>query len=120
MEAPEKPKVRSRVTPLEDVARFESLIGKKFLKRGDSSNHDVFVPKSIFPEYLMAADEMGDGGNSPFAARFCVERCKNGDLEPEPAAPQIIFGREIRARPPAKEFFQDCALFVEQYEEKHE
>jgi hypothetical protein len=107
---------RNRATKLEDIPVYESLIDRKFKRRDGKSPHDVFTPIHIFEEYLMEADEME---SSAICARFCVQRSSNGNGETEPAT-QLIFGREIRARRPANEFFQDCARFVELHEEVRE
>jgi hypothetical protein len=105
---------RSRVTPIEDVPKYEAMIDRKFRLKNGESPQDIFTPVHIFEEFLHGADEME---SSATCVRFCVQRTSNnGNGEPAPA-PQLILGREIRAKAPAKEFFRDCALFAEQFEE---
>jgi hypothetical protein len=106
------PAPRSRVTPLADIPGYEALIDRRF-KRKDGSTQDVFTPKGITPWFIMEENQMDETSN--ICARFYVERSSNG--EPEPPTHELILGRPVRARAPAKSFFQDCALFVEQFEE---
>ena len=119
-EAAKPAQPRSRITSLEDAAKFENMVGKKFVRKDGSENGHVFEVKNITPFWVMASDEMGSGdGNTPFVARFYIEKSR-GTREAETPAPHLILGRSVVARPPVTAFMIDCEKFCEQFEETHE
>jgi hypothetical protein len=113
VKAPEAP----RITRLEDVPKYELMVGKKFVRKDGSSNGEVYIPKNVYPQWVMGSAEMADGGgNSPFVAKFYVEQSRNGG-EPETPVTTMVFGREVRARPQVSSFTTDCSEFAEEFEE---
>jgi hypothetical protein len=108
---------KSRLTRIEDVARFEAQVGKKFVKR-DGSTKDCFVPKSIFPEFLPGENEMAETEN--FVARYYVEQFRNGNGEEPAPTIATILGRPVKTRPLVESFFTDCLKFLETHVELHE